>query len=66
MNVVINGERSIISENLTVSEVLSELNLNSDFIAVAINQSVVPRSQFCEHKISEGDDIEILSPMSGG
>lgn len=35
-------------------------------IAVAINGTVVPRSQWAETRLSDGDDVEIVKIMQGG
>jgi sulfur carrier protein len=35
-------------------------------IAVAINETVVPRAAWTETKVSPGDRIEIVRPLAGG
>lgn len=35
-------------------------------LAVAINETVVPRAAWTETKISPGDRIEIVRPLAGG
>ena len=35
-------------------------------IAVAINGTVVPRSQWATTRLSDGDDVEIVKIMQGG
>lgn len=35
-------------------------------IAVAINGTVVPRSQWADTRLSDGDDVEIVKIMQGG
>jgi len=35
-------------------------------IAVAINGTVVPRSQWAATRLSDGDDVEIVKIMQGG
>ena len=66
MNITVNGKAEITQEGISVSDLLTSLGYNNGFVAVAINQDCVPRSQFSETTLKGADDIEILAPMSGG
>lgn len=35
-------------------------------VAVAVNATVVPRSQWAQQALSEGDDIELVTAVQGG
>lgn len=50
----------------TVRELLSALEFEGSFFAVAINRSVVPRERWDEAILREGDRIEIVTPRQGG
>lgn len=65
--VVLNGEaRSI--RSVAIPDLLCELGQDpaTGGIAVAINASVVPRSQWTEVRIRPGDHIEIVGARQGG
>ena len=65
--VVLNGEaRSI--RAAAIPDLLCELGQDpgAGGIAVAINASVVPRSQWTEVRIQPGDRIEIVGARQGG
>ncbi|NRA63532.1 MAG: sulfur carrier protein ThiS [Pseudobacteriovorax sp.] len=66
MEIQINGKLSTIPENLTISELIKHLGYRQGSIAVAQNQSCVLRRDYEHTRIAQGDDIEILAPMSGG
>ena len=66
MEILVNGGKKQVSDGITVLGVLKELSYESPHLAVAVNHACVPRSQFESYEINEGDDIEILAPMSGG
>lgn len=34
--------------------------------AIAVNTAFVPRSQYASHALSEGDQVEIIAPVTGG
>lgn len=35
-------------------------------IAVAVNGDFVPRSQYDEYRLSDGDQLDVLAPVQGG
>jgi sulfur carrier protein len=52
----------------TVSELLTTRGIDpaARFVAVAINGSVVRRSEWSAKPLTPGDDVEIVRPFSGG
>ncbi len=65
MNLVVNGRPSH-SKGETVAELLRELGFEANQVAVALNLDFVPRSRYPDTRLSEGDRVEIVSPMQGG
>tara|TARA_Y100000590_G_scaffold248017_1_gene278650 strand:+ start:739 stop:945 length:207 start_codon:yes stop_codon:yes gene_type:complete len=63
---IINGKNIfVISE--TLLKVLNEINLiNSKNIAIAVNEKVIEKNNWKNHKIESGDIIEIVRPLKGG
>ena len=53
---------------MTVSELLAFRGIDpaARFLAVAINGSVVRRSEWSLKPLGPGDDVEIVRPFSGG
>lgn len=66
MTIRVNGSNTALTQAMTVSELLQHLAYDSQFIAVAVNQSCVRRKDYQAHIVKPGDTVEILSPMSGG
>jgi sulfur carrier protein len=52
----------------TISELLAERGIDpgSRFLAVAVNGSVVRRTEWPAAALSAGDDVEIVRPLQGG
>ena len=52
----------------TVSELLAFRGIDpvARFVAVAVNGSVVRRSEWSSKPLGPGDDVEIVRPFSGG
>ena len=65
MIVSINGIDKKIGNNLFVSGLVAELELNGKF-AIEINGEIVPRSCYMETILKENDRIEIVGAIGGG
>jgi sulfur carrier protein len=52
----------------TVAELLiaRDVHTSARFLAVAVNGTVVRRSEWSSRLLSPGDDVEIVRPFSGG
>lgn len=61
-----NGEARQVPPGTTVERLLDLLALERRRIAVAVNRSVVPRSDFGRRTVAAGDRVEILEAVGGG
>jgi thiamine biosynthesis protein ThiS len=66
MKIKLNGEDRECQDNITVRELLEELGLNREGIAVAINRVVVSRGEHPTTEIHDGDAVEIIHAVGGG
>jgi len=66
MQITINGQNRTVAENLTLAELLGELLLSSKPVAVEVNLELVPRQQHSQHRLMEGDRLEIVTLVGGG
>ena len=66
MQITINGEQRNFDSALTVSALLSDLGLPAKKIAVERNLEIVPKSQFDEVELADGDRLEIVQFVGGG
>ena len=66
IQVFINGKRKYFSENNSLFSLLDFLKIEKNGIAIEINQSVVPKSQYKNKIIRNGDQIEIVQFIGGG
>lgn len=65
IKVQINGEERLV-ESLNVEELVRELDLPDIGIAIEKNKALIPRANFSESEIVEGDRIEIVQFVGGG
>lgn len=65
MRIRVNGEYLEVKAR-TVADLLSELGIKAERVAVEVNLEIVKRERFGEHELKEGDSIEIVNFVGGG
>jgi len=65
MDLLINGEKTSVTDVTTLSDLISKLEINGK-IAVEINREIIPQSTFPRHALANGDEIEIVTAIGGG
>ncbi|MFA7415498.1 MAG: sulfur carrier protein ThiS [Rhizobium sp.] len=65
MTYIVNGE-AVESAAVTLSELLTALEYEGEWLATAVNGELVHREERSACRLSDGDRIEVLSPMQGG
>lgn len=66
MNITINGETKDLSAAMSVDALLREIGLDPTKVAVERNLEIVPKSQYDEIELSDGDKLEIVHFIGGG
>ena len=66
ITIVLNGENQQVNSNISVNQLLKNLNLENKRLAVEINQQIVPRSNFDSHILNDLDKVEIVQAIGGG
>lgn len=65
MKVIVNGEDVELAENTTVAGLLEARGFPAKGIAVAVDWSVLPRSEW-ELPLTDGAKIEVVTAVQGG
>lgn len=65
MKIQLNGE-SIQVKAANLASLINELGLERRTIAIEHNLEVVPKSQYADTSLAEGDRIEIVHMIGGG
>jgi sulfur carrier protein len=66
MRLIINGDVLEESHAGTVTELLDELNIRPDQVAVEVNLSIIKKDAYETFKLHDGDTIEIVKFVGGG
>ena len=65
MNLLVNGEQTSLANVATVSDLIAALGIE-DNVAVEINREIVSHSVFDQHRLADGDQVEIVTAIGGG
>ncbi len=66
LNVVVNGAARSMPAGSTVRQLLELLDLDRDGIAVALNRTIVPRSEHGTRQLPDGAQVEVIRAVGGG
>jgi thiamine biosynthesis protein ThiS len=66
VKITLNGDPFELSAPLTVSELLSHLQIDPRRVAIEHNLVVIKRSTFDTTRVDEGDQVEIVNFVGGG
>jgi thiamine biosynthesis protein ThiS len=65
MKLTINGQVHEYSP-LTLTDLIEQLGMKQDRVAVELNRDIVPRDRWTETHLAEGDQLEIVHFVGGG
>jgi sulfur carrier protein len=68
MNVTLNGEPTVLPGEATVADALAAAGVEPDGrgVAVAIEGEVVPRADWRERRLADGQSVEVVHAVQGG
>lgn len=66
MNITLNGQKYNIESNITLEEMLINLNIEQKNIIAEVNGEVVTKDDFSNKIINENDNIELVRFVGGG
>ena len=62
----INGKVSELKVPTTLKELIAGLGYREDRVAVELNGKIVPRSDYVNVRLNDGDSVEIVGFVGGG
>ncbi|MDD5328771.1 MAG: sulfur carrier protein ThiS [Sulfuricella sp.] len=66
MQLTVNGTSHSFEHSPSLAQLLETLSLTGKRVAVERNGEIVPRSQFGETQLADGDKLEIVVAVGGG
>lgn len=66
MRVTVNGEKKEYDKELTLLEMMNELNIADKVMAAAVNMNIVKQESWGTHLLNDDDKVELLDFVGGG
>jgi sulfur carrier protein len=66
MQLFVNGEAKESPEAITLAQLIEQMGMKGDRVAVELNREIVPRAQWSETQLHESDRLEIVHFVGGG
>ena len=66
LNLSLNNEAKTLPEPMSLSAAQDHWEMCDGLFAAAVNGEFVPRSQYAETQVQDGDEIDIVKPVGGG
>lgn len=66
ITITVNGTTTQIDRPMTIDELIEHVDVPKNYLAVEVNEDVVPRQHHGENLISEGDRVEFVTLVGGG
>ncbi|MCO4772286.1 MAG: sulfur carrier protein ThiS [Deltaproteobacteria bacterium] len=66
MTLTLNGDSTDFPDEATISDVLKHFGREDAGVAVAVNFDVVPRHEFPQRVLHDGDRVDIVTAVGGG
>jgi len=66
MQIILNGNPTEVPDDIAMGDLIERLELTGQRLAVEVNEELVPRSRFREHRLVPDDRVEIIHAVGGG
>jgi sulfur carrier protein len=66
VEITVNGQPRHVADGTTITELLEQLGLAGKYVAVEANLQLVPRPRHAQHRLADGDRLEIVTLVGGG
>jgi thiamine biosynthesis protein ThiS len=66
MKLILNGEDREFSSISTLSDLVAQLEMKPDRVAVELNRELAPRNRWTATPLKDGDKLEIVHFVGGG
>ncbi|OFZ70843.1 MAG: thiamine biosynthesis protein ThiS [Betaproteobacteria bacterium RBG_16_58_11] len=66
ITLTVNGSPQQLDARISLAQLLENMQLSGKRVAVERNGEIVPRSQYAQVKLQDGDQLEIVVAVGGG
>ncbi len=66
MVIWLNGQEEKLDRPMSIKDLLQQLNLKEERIAVEVNLDIIDRQKFHAYELKDGDRVEVIRFVGGG
>jgi thiamine biosynthesis protein ThiS len=66
IEIIVNGESYRIAGDSSVVDLVNELKIAPERVAIEFNRSILPRASWAETRLKDGDRLEVVHFVGGG
>lgn len=66
MKILVNNKETELTLGNTLADVARQLELPAQGVAIALNNRMIPRAQWAEQAVKDGDSLVIIKAACGG
>ncbi|MBT5098594.1 sulfur carrier protein ThiS [Gammaproteobacteria bacterium] len=66
MEIILNGAAKQVPQQSSIKDLLAEIGVLGERVAIELNQEVVPKSEYASRQLQAADQIEIIQAVGGG
>ena len=66
MEIILNGAAKQVPQQSSIKDLLAEIGVLGERVAIELNQEVVPKSEYASLQLQAADQIEIIQAVGGG
>ena len=66
MKITVNGEEREYQDNISLQQLITELNIEDKVMAAAVNMEIVKKDNWGSYRLKNNDRVELLHFVGGG
>ena len=66
MKITVNQKLLVFDDKISLEHLLENLAVTKKYMAVEINEIIIPKSEYIRYQLKDGDIVEIVNAVGGG
>lgn len=66
MEITLNGQKKTLANNLTITQLLTDLGLDIDQVVIELNHAILTKDSYVQTQLNHEDTLELIQFVGGG
>ncbi len=66
MKITVNQKLLVLDDKISLERLLVELSVSTKYMAIEVNEMIIPKSEYAEYILKENDIVEVINAVGGG